>query len=82
MDFTNLMANKKLTIREVLKKLDLNAMGTVIVVDDNNKLLGTITDGDIRRALLRGMTIDDKITDIYNKDCFFFVQLQLVQNYI
>jgi len=75
-DFINLIANEQVTIREVLKKLDLNAMGTVIVVDDNNKLLGTITDGDIRRALLRGMIIEDKITDIYKKDCFFFVQGQ------
>lgn len=33
----------------------------LIIVNDNNKLLGTITDGDIRRLLLQGGSIDDSI---------------------
>jgi dTDP-glucose pyrophosphorylase len=74
MNFIDLIVNEQITIREVLEKLDINTKGTVIVVDKDNKLLGTVTDGDIRRALLRGMTIGEKITSVYHKDCYFFIQ--------
>ena len=39
--------------REVLRILDARALGFVLVTDAGQRLLGTITDGDIRRALLR-----------------------------
>lgn len=74
MNFMELLIDEKVTIKEVLQKLDLNSKGTVIVVGEGNKLLGTVTDGDIRRALLRGMTIDENITSVYKKDCFYFTQ--------
>ncbi|MCL2492851.1 MAG: cupin domain-containing protein [Clostridiales bacterium] len=47
-----------------LKKIDLNKKGFVIVIQ-NGIFLGTLTDGDIRRALIRGKSIDDPIEDIY-----------------
>ena len=37
---------------EVLAVLDKEALRIVLVVDDNNRLIGTLTDGDVRRALL------------------------------
>lgn len=45
------------TLREAVAQLDANATGILLVVDDERRLLGTVTDGDIRRALLaeRGM---------------------------
>lgn len=54
------------TIREALRIIDTGAMKIAIVVDDEGKLIGTLTDGDIRRGLLRGMNLDDSIRDIYN----------------
>ena len=50
------------TIEKVLKKIDANKKGFVIVVDTNMKVLGTISDGDIRRQILAGKTIDDAIS--------------------
>lgn len=52
------------TIREALKIIDEGAMQIAIVVDENNKLLGTLTDGDIRRGLLNNLSLDDKIESI------------------
>lgn len=57
------------TLTKALKVIDDNSMGIAIVVDNNKKLMGTITDGDIRRALLKNYSVTDKITDIYNKHC-------------
>ncbi|MFS8541204.1 MAG: nucleotidyltransferase family protein, partial [Tissierellales bacterium] len=56
------------TIREVLEKLDIGAKGIVLVVDRDKKLIGTITDGDVRRALLKGYSIDDNIDSIIHKN--------------
>jgi dTDP-glucose pyrophosphorylase len=54
------------SIREALRIIDTGAMKIAIVVDEEEKLIGTLTDGDIRRGLLKGMELDDPIRDIYN----------------
>lgn len=56
------------SIKEALKKLDKTAEKTLFVVDNQNKLLGTITDGDIRRYILKTGTIEGKIEEVYNKN--------------
>lgn len=49
---------------EVLKKIDsLPLTQTVFVVDDNEKILGTITDGDIRRGFIKGLNLENPIKD-------------------
>lgn len=53
-------------IREALTKISAGALRIALVVD-NNFLLGTITDGDIRNALLNGLTLDDTIEELYNR---------------
>ncbi|MFT6904708.1 MAG: perosamine synthetase [Oleiphilaceae bacterium] len=52
---------------DALVKIDKNAQGLLFVVD-NRKLVGVITDGDARRSIISGKTIDDSILLIYNKD--------------
>ena len=59
---------KKSTIKEALQIIDKGAVKFAVVVDNNSKLLGTITDGDIRRAILNGKALDDNIEDIYYKN--------------
>ncbi len=56
------------TIKEALQIIDSGAMKIAIVVDSNNKLLGTLTDGDIRRAILSGKTLNSTIESIYFKN--------------
>lgn len=55
------------TIIKVLELINENSKQIAIVVDDNRKLLGTINDGDIRRALLKGSSLTDSIKNIYNR---------------
>src|SRR5438105_11324727 len=42
------------TLLEVMKQIDRNTKGIALVVDVAGKLLGTITDGDLRRLILAG----------------------------
>lgn len=53
------------TIRRALEIIDSGSMKIALVVDENEKLLGTITDGDIRRYILKGVGLDDLIEAIY-----------------
>lgn len=55
------------TIKQALEKLnDLGNYLTLFVTDDTGVLKGTITDGDIRRAMLRGGNITDNIEGAMN----------------
>ncbi len=55
-----------LPIIEAIKSLDRSAAQICLVVDDGRRLLGTITDGDIRRGILRGVRLEDPVTVIMN----------------
>jgi len=56
------------TIKEALQIINTGAVKFGVVVDKEDKLLGTLTDGDIRRAFLDGKTINDSIENIYFKN--------------
>ncbi len=49
------------SIREALLKIDSVGAQMALVTDENCKLLGTVSDGDIRRGLLKGMSLSDPI---------------------
>ena len=63
----NIKLVKTATIKEALKIIDNGAMQIAIVVDEKDKLIGTITDGDIRRGLLNSLSLDDSIESIIFK---------------
>jgi len=53
------------TIKEALVRLDELAKDAILfIVDENDKLIGSLTDGDIRRGLIKGITIDQRVSDI------------------
>jgi len=56
------------TLREALSFIDANSRQMALVVDDESCLLGVVTDGDIRRALLRGEGHDTTLSNIMNKN--------------
>lgn len=64
-NYHKILLSSNATIRHALGIIDSGAMKIALVVDKNNKLLGTLTDGDIRRAILGGVGIDDSIESIY-----------------
>lgn len=52
------------SIREALKIIDRGALQIAIVVDEHDQLIGTLTDGDIRRGLLNNLSMNDTIESI------------------
>jgi predicted transcriptional regulator len=51
-------------IKQAIAKLNDTGLQIVLVLDENDILLGTVTDGDIRRGLLRGLTLDEPIDSV------------------
>jgi dTDP-glucose pyrophosphorylase len=64
------LITKKFTIKETIKNLNSNPFHICMLIDKKEKLIGTITDGDIRRAILAGHDLESKIEKIYNKNPF------------
>lgn len=55
-----------MSIRGVMAGIG-NAHGIALVVDEHRRLLGTVTDGDIRRAILAGVDLDQEVSALLNK---------------
>jgi dTDP-glucose pyrophosphorylase len=56
------------TIRQAMKGLDKALEKCLLVVDDNQNLLGTLTDGDLRRSILNGANVSETIEKYYFRD--------------
>jgi dTDP-glucose pyrophosphorylase len=55
-----------ITIKQAMKKLSTSGEKCLIVTDNKNLLLGTLSDGDLRKAILKGAEIGDSIASIYH----------------
>jgi dTDP-glucose pyrophosphorylase/predicted transcriptional regulator len=64
----DIIINRDATINEALKTISKGTFQIAIVVDKTNKLLGTLTDGDIRRGFLKGLNINSSIKSIFIKN--------------
>ncbi len=54
------------SILEAIKIIDATALQIALVVDENQRLLGTLTDGDVRRAILKSISLTDPVQSVMN----------------
>lgn len=59
--YKNVVLSQNANIREALVIIDSGGMQIALIVDPDNKLIGTLTDGDIRRGLLKGLQLESPI---------------------
>lgn len=62
----NALVSESSSIKEALKIIDSEALRVALAVSPDRKLLGVITDGDIRRALLSGLSLEEPVSKIMN----------------
>ena len=62
------------TIKEVLAKLDYTAKKILFVIDEDKRLLGTVTDGDVRRWILKNGDLRLSVKNIMNKKPIYLEQ--------
>ena len=56
------------SISDAMLHIERNSRRGILVTSDSQKVLGTLTDGDIRKSLIRGVQIESSINDIVNFD--------------
>lgn len=61
------IGDESLTIVDAMGKIDANAKGIIFIVDENNKLIGSVTDGDIRRWLMNSGELSASVIMAMNK---------------
>lgn len=65
-DFKNNTIGPDDTILNAMKKLDEQAIKVLFIVSGHNRLISTLTDGDIRRAILKGISLESPVCIISN----------------
>ena len=65
------LINTKAKLNDAIEQIEENSKGFVLVENDVKQVLGTLTDGDIRRALLAGAQLSDLALNYINKNFIF-----------
>ena len=55
---------------ECMKVISITGAGIALAVDSASELVGTVSDGDIRKALLQGCPLESSVLPHINRDCF------------
>lgn len=70
-DFSTLIVYESLSISDALIRINSNEHQALIVISTDKKIIGTITDGDIRRSLINKVPLTDSVTEVMNKDFLY-----------
>lgn len=62
-DTSGLAVSAADTLMDAMRRLDETAKGILLLLDDQGRLLATVTDGDLRRAVLAGMPLESTLAD-------------------
>ena len=66
-NYKDILLKPTSTIKEALQIIDSGAMKIALVADEDEKLIGTLSDGDIRRGLLNNLSLADSIESVIFK---------------
>ncbi len=73
MDYKDVIVDENISIRDALNKLDLSAH-KVIFITDHDELIGAVSDGDIRRWILKGGSLDERVHTIMNRSPIYMTE--------
>ena len=70
----NVTINRNLSLDHALNKMSKWGYKSLVVLDDKLNYAGILSDGDVRKALIKGKSISEKILKIYKKKTSFFYE--------
>jgi dTDP-glucose pyrophosphorylase len=73
-DWKKMQLYESSSVRDVMNTINKESCSFIVITDVRNTLQGTITDGDIRRGILRGVDIDGPATEVMNRKPRFFLE--------
>lgn len=68
MHIKNFLISENATLREALSLIEVNQHGIILTTDRSGAVIGLATDGDIRRRLLSGVSLEDTVSVSANRD--------------
>lgn len=76
-NLNKILVNKNSTIKEAMRAIYVGTIRMAVVVDDKKKMIGVVNDGDIRRGILSGKGINEKVLEVTNKHPLFISNLDI-----
>ncbi len=70
-EISKLLVTKNVTVKQAWKQIDATGRKVLYVVDEQNKLIGSITDGDIRRHFFNEGNFSDSVESVYHRNPTF-----------
>ncbi len=69
-DFKRYIVAEDTSIKEALRRLNelSGDVMTLLAVDSRNRMVGTLTDGDVRRAIISGAQLDTQVKQVMHRD--------------
>ncbi|MFB3850642.1 MAG: nucleotidyltransferase family protein [Acidobacteriota bacterium] len=64
----NILLSENSEIKDALVSLEKSGQKICFIVSTSEKMVGTLSDGDIRKGLLKGFTLKTKVVDVMNKN--------------
>lgn len=69
----NVLISPETPIVKAIEIIDRSGLQIALVVNENDKLLGTVTDGDVRRAILKHLNLDEAVSTAMNPSpCYVY----------
>lgn len=76
-ELQNYIGAENLTIIETMQKIDINATGVLYIVDREQKLAGCVTDGDIRRWIIKTGNLKARVLEAMNRNPKYLLHTEL-----
>ena len=73
-DIQKFVVEETETIRTTVKLMDKGGIGFTVVTGLDEKVIGVITDGDFRRAILKGVSLDENVLSITNRNFTYLTE--------
>jgi len=67
-DIGDVVVRVDATVRDAISRIDTGGQQFALVLDEDDRLRGIVTDGDIRRAILRGVSLEDGVGTVMNTE--------------
>ena len=67
-NWKNALLKQNASIRDAIETIDKGSFQIAVIVDDNGRLVGAVTDGDVRRGILRGVSFEQGVELIMRKN--------------
>ncbi len=76
------LAKENSSIKEVMRLIDHSGLRVAFVVDKHNKLLGAVSDSEIRKAILKGKDVKEPVKGILNPNPIVLMEKDLSNDYL